>query len=453
MIRLHDTAAGAVLPLEPRDPGQVSMYVCGPTVYGPPHLGHGRFSLVFDVLRRYLEWSGFDVTYVSNITDIEDKIIERAEREGRPWQEITARCEDVWFEAMGRLNVDRPTDTPHATEYVEQMVAMIAALVEGGHAYVTVDGVYLAVESVPGYGLLAYQSLDDLVAGGGEREVFGADQKRHPADFALWKLSKPGEPAWPSPWGDGRPGWHSECVVMSLELLGDGFDLHTGGSDLRFPHHENERAQAVALGHTFANHWAHNGFVVDTEGEKMSKSLGNTASLLDLTERYDPRAYRLLILQTHYRSPVRVGAENLEASAKAVAGLDAFAARTAHLPAADADRPTLQHFREVMDDDFDTPAGTAVLFDAVRRANTALDAGDAAKAAAIAAAATEMCDALGLVLDAGDDVAADARARAAALDAARASKDYAAADQLRAELQAAGYLVETTKDGTRLRRG
>src|SRR6478735_4331104 len=293
MLRLFDAATREVRELRLRDPGRVSIYSCGPTVYGPPHIGHGRNTIVWDALRRYLTWTGLDVRFVSNITDIEDKIIERAEREGRPWQEITARCEDVWFEAMGRLNV---------------------------------DGLYLAVESVPGYGLLAYQSLDDLVAGGGEREVFGADQKRHPADFALWKLSKPGEPAWPSPWGDGRPGWHSECVVMSLELLGDGFDLHTGGSDLRFPHHENERAQAVALGHTFANHWAHNGFVVDTEGEKMSKSLGNTASLLDLTERYDPRAYRLLILQTHYRSPVRVGAENLEASAKAVAGLDAFAA-------------------------------------------------------------------------------------------------------------------------------
>src|SRR6478735_9184520 len=345
MLRLFDAATREVRELRLRDPGRVSIYSCGPTVYGPPHIGHGRNTIVWDALRRYLTWTGLDVRFVSNITDIEDKIIERAEREGRPWQEITARCEDVWFEAMGRLNVDRPTDTPHATEYVEQMVAMIAALVEGGHAYVTVDGVYLAVESVPGYGLLAYQSLDDLVAGGGEREVFGADQKRHPADFALWKLSKPGEPAWPAPWGDGRPGWHSECVVMSLELLGDGFDLHTGGSDLRFPHHENERAQAVALGHTFANHWAHNGFVVDTEGEKMSKSLGNTASLLDLTERYDPRAYRLLILQTHYRSPVRVGAENLEASAKAVAGLDAFAARTAGVDAAGPDADVIAAFR------------------------------------------------------------------------------------------------------------
>lgn len=452
MLRLFDAATREVRELQLRDPGRVSIYSCGPTVYGPPHIGHGRNTIVWDVLRRYLTWTGLEVRFVSNITDIEDKIIERAEREGRPWQDITAKCEDVWYEAMGRLDVERPTDTPHATQYVEQMVTMIGELISSGHAYTTDDGVYLAVETVPGYGLLAYQSLDELVAGGGEREVFGAAQKRHPADFVLWKLSKPGEPSWPSPWGDGRPGWHSECVVMSLELLGDGFDLHTGGSDLRFPHHENERAQAVALGYRFANHWAHNGFVVDADGEKMSKSLGNTANLLDLTERYDPRAYRMLIVQTHYRSPVRVGADNLEAAAAALAGLDSFAARTAHLLPAAADQPTLAHFREVMDDDLDTPAGTAVLFDAVRRANTALDAGDPAKAASIAAAALEMCDALGIVLNAGGSVPAEAQAMAEALDRARAAKDYDVADELRAELQAAGYTVETTKDGTRLRR-
>jgi cysteinyl-tRNA synthetase len=290
------------------------------------------------------------------------------------------------------------------------------------------------------------------VSGGGEREVVGAEQKRHPADFVLWKLSKPGEPAWPSPWGEGRPGWHSECVVTSLELLGDGFDLHVGGMDLRFPHHENERAQAVALGHTFARHWAHNGFVVDAEGEKMSKSLGNVTNLLDLTDQYDPRAYRMLVLQTHYRSPITVGLDNIESAVKSLQGLDAFAARTAGLEPADADEPTLVHFRERMDDDLDTPGATAVLFDTVRRANTALDAGDLPKAAALAAAALSMCDAFGLVLNGGGDIPADALARATALDEARAAKDYATADTIRAELQDSGYLVETTKDGTRLRR-
>ena len=311
-----------------RRPGTLGVYLCGPTVYGPPHLGHGRATLVYDILRRYLEWTGITVNMVSNITDIDDKIIDRANREERPWNDITNKCERIWFDAMGKLGVLRPTEVPHATEYVEQMVSMISELESKGSAYVTDDGVYLSVETVPDYGLLAHQSLDDMRSGAGEREVLGAENKKHVADFALWKFSKPGEPSWSSPWGDGRPGWHSECVVMSLELLGEGFDLHCGGADLRFPHHENERAQAVALGKEFARHWMHNGFVVDAEGEKMSKSLGNVANLLDLVEQYDPRAYRMLLLQTHYRSPVRVGQDNIDASVKALSNLDGFYART-----------------------------------------------------------------------------------------------------------------------------
>ena len=426
------------------------MYLCGPTVYGPPHLGHGRATLVYDVLRRYLEWRGIEVRLVSNITDIDDKIIDRANRENRPWQDITHKCESVWFDAMGRLGVQRPTDIPHATDYVEQMVHMIGALVERGAAYTTSDGVYLSVESVPGYGALAHQSLDDMLAGGGDREVLGAKEKRHSADFALWKFSKPDEPSWPSPWGDGRPGWHSECVVMSLELLGEGFDLHCGGADLRFPHHENERAQAVALGKQFANHWMHNGFVVDPEGEKMSKSIGNVANLLDLLDNYDPRAYRMLLLQTHYRSPVKVGQDNIDASVQALAGLDSFAARSAGQTAA-ADADTLAQFVQIMDNDLDTPNAMAHIFDTVRRANTAIDASEAA-AGALTAAVHEMCGALGLQLGSTGEVADDAQTLAKALDAARAAKDFAKADALRAELQSLGYVVETTKAGTALRR-
>ena len=433
-----------------REPGKLGMYLCGPTVYGPPHLGHGRATLVYDVLRQYLEWRGIEVRLVSNITDIDDKIIDRANRENRPWQDITHKCESVWFDAMGRLGVKRPTDIPHATDYVEQMVHMIGALVERSAAYTTSDGVYLSVESVPGYGALAHQSLDDMLAGGGDREVLGAQEKRHSADFALWKFSKPDEPSWPSPWGDGRPGWHSECVVMSLELLGEGFDLHCGGADLRFPHHENERAQAVALGKQFANHWMHNGFVVDPEGEKMSKSIGNVANLLDLLDNYDPRAYRMLLLQTHYRSPVKVGQDNIDASVQALAGLDSFAARSAgQTTAADAD--TLLQFVQIMDNDLDTPNAMAHIFDTVRRANTAIDASEAA-AGALTAAVHEMCGALGLQLGSTGEVADDAQALANALDAARAAKDFAKADALRAELQSLGYVVETTKAGTALRR-
>ncbi|MDA0370316.1 MAG: cysteine--tRNA ligase [Actinomycetota bacterium] len=451
MFRLYDSATSEVRELRLRTPGRVGIYLCGPTVYGPPHLGHGRATLVYDILRRYLEWSGLEVRLVSNITDIDDKIIDRANREGRPWQEITHKCEDVWFRAMEKLNVARPTDVPHATEYVDQMVDMISTLVANDRAYVTGDGVYLSVEGIDRYGLLAHQSLDDMLSGGGEREVFGADNKRHPADFALWKFSKPGEPSWPSPWGDGRPGWHSECVVMSLELLGEGFDLHCGGMDLKFPHHENERAQAVALGKDFANHWMHNGFVVDAEGEKMSKSLGNVANLLDLMEHYDPRAYRMVLLQTHYRSPVRVGADNIDAAVSALAGLDAFAARAASLADAPADDEVMASFRERMDDDLDTPAATALLFDTVRRANAAIDAGSS-EAPALAAAVHEICRAFGLVLKGAADVPEEVAAKAAALDAARTAKDFATADALRAELQADGWIVETTKAGTTVRR-
>jgi cysteinyl-tRNA synthetase len=453
VLNLYDTATQSVKPLALRQPGSVSIYLCGPTVYGPPHLGHGRATLVYDILRRYLTWTGLSVRLVSNITDIDDKIIERANREGRPWSDITQKCESVWFEAMGKLGVIRPTDVPHATEYVQSMVDMINTLVSDDKAYTTDDGVYLSIASVPDYGLLAHQSLDDMLSGGGDREVFGASNKRHPSDFALWKFSKPGEPSWPSPWGDGRPGWHSECVVMSLDLLGEGFDLHCGGADLRFPHHENERAQAVALGKTFANHWMHNGFVVDIEGEKMSKSLGNVLNLIDLLEKYDPRAYRMLLLQTHYRSPTRVGQENIDACVSALAGLDSFAARTSVHSDGTPDPTIMNQFTTAMDNDLDTTTVMALVFDSVRRANTAMDTGDAETVSSVRAAVIEILGALGLELSLGDDIDADIVAKGVALDAARTAKDFAVADALRDELQSLGYVVETSKDGTRIRRG
>ncbi len=452
VLHLYDTATRSVRELALREPGKVGIYLCGPTVYGPAHLGHGRATLSYDILRRFLEWSGLEVRLVSNITDIDDKIIARANDEGRPWKDITTKCETMWFRAMDGIGVQRPHDVPHATDYVDEMVELIGELVAQDSAYLTGDGVYMDVESVDDYGLLAFQTLDDMRAGGGDREVVGAAQKRHPADFVLWKFSKPDEPSWPSPWGDGRPGWHSECVVMSLDLLGEGFDLHCGGQDLRFPHHENERAQAVALGKTFANHWMHNGFVVDAEGEKMSKSIGNVSNLLDLIDHYDPRAYRLVLLQSHYRSPVKLGQSMIDAAVKALAGLDAFAARAAKVATAASDQAVIDAFRAAMEDDLDTPRAMSIVFDAVRTANTAIDSGDDT-AGPLVAAVFEICSAVGLELSAGgDDVDDDVAAQAAALDQARADKDFAAADAIRAGLQADGWTVETTKDGTSVRR-
>lgn len=452
MLNLYDTATRSVRELALREPGKVSIYLCGPTVYGPAHLGHGRATLSYDILRRYLVWTGLDVRLVSNITDIDDNIINRAQREDRPWQDITTKCEAMWFEAMEGINVERPTDVPRATEYVDEMVELIGQLVAQDSAYATDDGVYMDVESVDDYGLLAFQTLDDMRSGGGDREVVGAAQKRHPADFVLWKFSKPGEPAWPSPWGEGRPGWHSECVVMSLDLLGEGFDLHCGGQDLRFPHHENERAQAVALGKTFANHWMHNGFVVDAEGEKMSKSIGNVSNLLDLIEHYDPRAYRLVLLQSHYRSPVKLGQAMIDQAVASLAGLDSFARRAADVAAVASSAEVLEAFRGAMDSDLDTPKAMSIVFDTVRSANTAIDSGDEDAAGPLVAAVLEICGALGLELGAADDVPADVAAKAAALDQARADKDFDAADAVRAELQADGWTVETTKDGTTVSR-
>ena len=450
MLRLHDTAEGRVVDIEPREPGKFSMYVCGLTVYDVPHIGHGRMALVFDVLRRYLEWTGLDVTFVSNITDIEDKIIARSNERGIPFEELTKTYEKAWYEASDALGIKRPDADPHATAYVDKMVDFIADLIERGHAYETNDGVYFSIETLPGYGLLARQPLESLRSGA--RVNPSEEDKRSPLDFALWKKAKPDEPTWPSPWGDGRPGWHIECTVMSLDLLGDGFDLHGGGQDLAFPHHENERAQALGAGHTFARRWVHNGFV-EVGGEKMSKSLGNFTNIADLLAQADARAYRLLVLQAHYRSPIDVNADTIARSEESLAGLDAFARRTADLPAAEPDVAVLEQFRELMDDDLQTPRATALLFDTVKRANALVDAGDGAKAAAAAAAAKEIAGAMGLELRSeADDVDQATADLVRQRDEARAAKDFAAADRIRDELVAAGWVVEDTAAGTKVRR-
>ena len=438
----------------------MSMYVCGLTVYDVPHLGHGRYSLVFDVLRRFLEFRGLEVRFVSNITDIDDHIITRASEEGRTEAEVAQQYEAVWWEAVDTLDVKRPTEIPHATAFVPDMVELIAELVERGVAYETSDGVYLSVDQVQGYGLLARQDLASLRSGA---RIEPGEEKRSPLDFVLWKKARPGEPTWESPWGPGRPGWHTECVVMSLDLLGEGFDIHGGGLDLAFPHHENERAQAVGLGKAFARHWVHNGWVM-VEGEKMSKSLGNFTSLTDLLERADARAYRLLVLRAHYRSPIEVTPSTVDQAEKALARLDDLARRFDLQPlavavtadeaiAAGADAGAVASFVEHMDDDLDTPGALAEIFDLARAAHSALDAGDNDQGYRLARTVALLCGALGLTLGrSGPGMDPETAALVAGRDAARAAGDYARADTVRSELEARGWVVEDGPEGTRLHR-
>src|SRR6202050_1704575 len=421
MLHLYDTATGTVRPLEHRTEGEVSMYVCGPTVYDLPHIGHGRANLTFDILRRYLSFTGLRVHHVANVTDVDDNIIKRASELGRTEADVAAQFEDSWWESMAALGDLRPHNIPHATQYIEDMVALVRDLVDRGTAYETPDGVYLEVSKVDGYGLLAQQSLDSLQAGA---RVEANEDKRSPLDFALWKKAKKGEPSWDSPWGPGRPGWHTECVVMSLDLLGEGFDLHGGGQDLMFPHHENERAQAVADGKVFAQHWVHNGWV-EVEGTKMSKSLGNFTSLTDMLARSDGRAYRLLVVRSHYRSPIEVTTDTVADAEKGLERLDAMARRfgigdliaesgRGYLVAArdgeGIDADALAAFRARMDDDLDTPGAPAGIFRLVTAAHTAADAGGEAEGARLARTAAVLVGALGVPLrgesDEGDEESA-----------------------------------------------
>ena len=429
------------------------MYVCGPTPYDVPHLGHGRTAVAFDTIRRYLQWRGYRVTFVSNITDVEDRIIARAAERGTTEPELARTYEDIYWEQLDRLNVLRPDETPRATEFIDEMQKLISELIASGHAYVIEgQGVYFQVDTQADYGALSHRTLAELLESAGAR-VEVDERKRSPIDFALWKAAKPGEPSWSSPWGDGRPGWHIECSAMSLEILGDGFDLHGGGDDLVFPHHENEIAQAEGAGHEFARHWLHSGMVNASGGEKMSKSLGNFVTLQDVLDRFDPRAFRMLVLQTQYRRQMEFGEKELADAEKAVeqARRVVRRARRAALPAATA--ADTSRFREAMDDDFNTPAAVAILFDLVGQANRALDDDRPEAAAGFVAAIWELAEALGIephddLPDLDDEISALVADR----DDARARGDYAAADAIRDDLKAQGIVLEDTPGGTVWRR-
>ena len=455
MLRFTDSLTGEKAPFTPREEGRVSVYWCGPTVYDVPHLGHARSTLAFDVLVRYLRWTGLDVTAVSNITDIDDKIINRAAEEGTDEPAVATRFEASFISQMDRLNIAHPDLRPRATEFVDRMVEVVADLVEHGMAYTTDSGVYFDVDRLDGYGALVGRSVDDLCDGAGAR-VDVDDDKDDPLDFALWKAAKPGEPTWDSPWGPGRPGWHIECVAMSLHLLGDGFDIHGGGDDLVFPHHENERAEALGCGRTFARYWVHNG-MVQVDGEKMSKSLDNFTTLSALLDAWDPRVLRLVVLQTHYRRTMEIGSTTLDQASAALTRLDKFADRmaAADLPEAEADPDAVAQFREAMDDDLGSPQALAVVFDAVRDANRALDAEDDATAATLAAAVLELSAALGLKLgssaaperaDDGDTEEIDALVDRRL--AARTARDFGEADRIRDDLAARGIVLEDGPQGT-----
>jgi cysteinyl-tRNA synthetase len=440
------------------------MYVCGLTVNDHPHIGHGRMALVFDVLRRYLVFSGLDVHFVSNVTDVDDRIIGRASSEGRTEPEVAEEFEASWWEATDALGILRPDDTPHATAYIDDMVTLVSDLVGRGVAYQTSTGVYLEVERVDGYGLLARQPLESLRAGA---RVEVDSEKRSPLDFALWKKAKPGEPTWDSPFGPGRPGWHTECVVMSLDLLGDGFDLHGGAVDLIFPHHENERAQAVADGRQFARHWVHNGWVM-AGTEKMSKSLGNFTTIADLLAGSDPRAYRLLVLRSQYRSQIEVTPDTIADAEKGLDRLDGLARRfSVHEPVGlqttavgaaagrvlDMVADEVDRFRARMDDDLDTPGALAWIFDAASRAHTLGDAGDEVGARALARTVALLCGVLGLALDASAaEIDDESQGLVAQRDDARAAGDYGRSDAIRDQLVARGWTVEDGPNGTTLRR-
>jgi cysteinyl-tRNA synthetase len=452
---VQDTLHGEKVELVPREEGRISLYICGPTVYDVPHVGHARSTLSFDVIRRALVRRGFEVTHVSNVTDVDDKIINKARAEGSTEPEVAARYEAIHWAQLDRLGILRPHETPHATGYIPEMLQLVARLIDVGRAYATESGVYYSVESFPGYGALSHRHLDDLLESAGAR-VEVDERKRSPVDFALWKAAKPGEPAWDSPWGPGRPGWHIECSAMSVGLLGEGFDVHGGGADLVFPHHENERAQSEGAGQAFARYWLHNA-MVNVGGEKMARSLGNFTTLAEAVDAHGPRALRLLVLQTHYRSNMEMGPENVEGAARALAGLDALARRARtqlgveRLDEDDLDQATENAFDAALDDDFNTPAALAAIFEGVRRANLAIDAGGTSEAGRLVSTVHALTGALGLQLDDGSQAAEgdeEIAALVAKRDVARRDRDFQEADRIRSELAAQGITLEDLPAGT-----
>ena len=377
-IRIFNTLSGKKEPLEPVEPGKIRMYVCGPTVYDYSHIGHARSVVVFDVIARYLKAAGFDLTYVRNFTDVDDKIIKRAGEMGQDPLELADKFIEAFYADMDALNVQRADFEPRVTEYIDPIKTLVSRLIEKGHAYEVDGDVFYAVETFSDYGKLSGRKLEEMEAGA---RVEVDKRKRNPFDFALWKSAKPGEPSWDSPWGKGRPGWHIECSAMGSELLGKTFDIHGGGKDLIFPHHENEIAQSEgAFEKPFAKYWIHNGFV-NINQEKMSKSLGNFVIIRDVIQSYHPEALRLFLLSSQYRSPIDFSDQTMAEATARTDRLYALLQRVedalgteAAVEGDMAHRPYWDRFCEAMNDDFNTARGLAVLFEAVRQLNGLMDA-------------------------------------------------------------------------------
>ena len=466
MIRLYSTLGRAMVDLETRDEGKVGFYVCGPTVQSAPHIGHGRSVVAFDAIRRYLIWRGYEVRFVRNVTDIEDKIIEKAAEAGEDVPAYARKMEERFAEAYRKLGALDPDVEPRATENIPQMHELIQILLDKGFAYQAGDDVYFSVRKDEDYGRLSGRDPDEMRTG---TRIEPNEAKHDPLDFALWKGAKPGEPYWDSPWGPGRPGWHIECSAMARRFLGEDFDIHGGGSDLIFPHHENEIAQSEsATGERFARYWLHNG-MVNLDGAKMAKSTGNVVDLETAIAKYGGMPLRLLFLRAHYRAPIEYSAELVEEAAEAHRRIVRFLER-ARPEGADPDPAYLDRFREAMDDDFGTPEAVAVVFDAVREGNRLLDAGE--DASHIAATVAELIEVLGITVEApSDDAGLDREAVESiardfdvapgsdvietldrlleARTAARENRDFQTADAIRDRLAAVGIAVEDKADGSR----
>lgn len=498
MIRIYDTMAREKRPFVPVEEGKVGMYVCGPTVYNYIHIGNARTFISFDTIRRYLMWRGYEVTFVQNITDVDDKIIAKSLEEGRSAAEVAAEYAQAFIDDMHAAGVLDPDIRPRATEEIDAMIALVEKLIENGHAYEVEGDVYFAVRSYEKYGQLSNRKIDEMESGHRELRADGQgleERKRDPLDFALWKAAKPGEPSWDSPWGKGRPGWHIECSAMSEKYLGLPFDIHGGGVDLAFPHHENERAQSeAACGCTFANYWIHGG-MLQINSEKMSKSLGNFLLLRDVLKTTDPRVLRMLMLQTHYRSPLDFSDERLLEAQSALTRLVNFVTNTEWLcsnPAQDSSTLDVDQYHqavdtmrssfiEAMDDDFNTAGALGAIFTFVSEANTLLSDTcvcclNAEAVEEGAKAVEELLGVLGIDLnnaqqEEGEESTEELVALASSLagysgteseeaiqalldcrQSARKEKNFALADQIRDELGALGFAIEDTPQGARVTR-